>query len=424
MDNVDRPSFGSDSQPGQSGGGKNIEKLLDCPAIRQETTTQNGIHWLPGVSDDVCNLVRNLEHIQDKFMQKGRFHLILETEVGPEGNGSSEPHHVTQSEVRVLFSPTISFKMKEASSRAHDLVAALSAFAIISKTNSRNNSIGTTGRLHAQLRQNGDITRFELPSWFPGHCYNKGTCTDASWKEKTEKPLIIDKSVARRFEVLPNQDLLRLYEAFFTTMHNKIANTSNASSKKRLQYADLTPSWIRRKLFVSGRTSILSELVVPDIRTQRNAAGYQRMAWILASFYQYEAIFAKETLDHLLGNIDTLRKVRNRRRPPTTMSRHFSSSQSPKKRRRTLPEAIEGTVLQLPTSNTVTGQLINDKDTAPKSTLVEDMLQTELHNQVNEETDNSRPYGVQGSIPIGAVIGDSITNAHVHHESLQRILYN
>jgi len=73
MDNVDRPSFGSDSQPGQSGGGKNIEKLLDCPAIRQETTTQNGIHWLPGVSDDVCNLVRNLEHIQDKFMQKGRF---------------------------------------------------------------------------------------------------------------------------------------------------------------------------------------------------------------------------------------------------------------------------------------------------------------------------------------------------------------
>jgi len=78
----------------------------------------------------------------------------------------------------------------------------------------------------------------------------------------------------------------------------------------------------------------------------------------------------------------------------------------------------------LPTSNTVTGQLINDKDTAPKSTLVEDMLQTELHNQVNEETDNSRPYGLQGSIQIGAVIGDSITNAHVHHESIQRILYN
>jgi len=97
--------------------------------------SKQGIPWLPGISEDVFDLVRNLTEIQDKFAHIGRFHLTLETEISSGINNSSEPNTVTQSEVRMLFSPAISFTTKQASGRAYELVTTLSALAIIAKIN-------------------------------------------------------------------------------------------------------------------------------------------------------------------------------------------------------------------------------------------------------------------------------------------------
>jgi len=197
-------------------------------------------------------------------------------------------------------------------------------------------------------------------------------------RERIENPLVIDNSIARRFEDLPNQDILRLYQSFFTTANSKISSTGKASLKKRFQYTDFTPPWIRQKLLVAGRTSFLHDLVVPDIRNQRNVTGFQRMAWILASFYQYEPNFAKSTLDNLLHNIGSLRKVRNRKSAQNAVEGSSAHLTLPEKRRKRSLNAAEKKRYSVLKTTTGIGNCANERVTAPVPLSDADSIDSDL----------------------------------------------
>jgi len=198
MANADRTTSNPQIQRGQRlsllqtlhtepNSGGNSVNVIDCPIRIQETPTNNNIPWLPGVSAEVCKIVGNLAEIQNKFQNNGRFHLILVTEVGPDATPTREQSHIMQSEIRVLFSPTISFTVKEASARAHELAATLSAFAIIAKTQVSNILPNAEAPIHAQFRGEEELLQLKIPSWFPGQCYKKETESEISWKGTNRK---------------------------------------------------------------------------------------------------------------------------------------------------------------------------------------------------------------------------------------------
>lgn len=126
-----------------------------------------------------------------------------------------------------------------------------------------------------------------------------------------------------------------------------------------MEYARFTPPWLRQQLSVGDRPICYvakvdsEELVLPDLRAQRNVASHHRMAWLLAAFYEYEPKMSRKVLDKLIQQFSSTdspcRRIKRRQTGPTG-----NSGSRRKKQRDSLPNSGKEVRTVLPPSQDFT----------------------------------------------------------------------
>lgn len=286
-------------------------------------TQRREVPWLSGgIDEDVDDLIRSLHNVQEKC-SNGRFHLLLETDIDTIG-------HIKRAETRVLFSPTLSFSgtTMEGQEKAEELVSALRSLSVmaLAVVNSCSVRVPSRRRVCATPSDGGEVN---IPHWFPGQAYTKESIqNDDLWQKMREEKLEINADFANRFSKLSQKGLRDLYQSFFTHLHIDIRKVNRSLMHNKLEYALFTPPWIRQQLSVGDRpvcylakTDSL-EIVLPDLRAQRNSTGHQRMAWLLAAFYEFEPQLSRRLLDTLIqqfpqqGNDSSISPAKRRQPAP------------------------------------------------------------------------------------------------------------
>eukprot|EP00737_Agarophyton_chilense_P002271 gb/GEZJ01002578.1/.p1 GENE.gb/GEZJ01002578.1/~~gb/GEZJ01002578.1/.p1 ORF type:complete len:478 (-),score=60.41 gb/GEZJ01002578.1/:534-1967(-) len=297
----------------------------------------NQIPCLRDVREDVELLVTIIERVQKKFRSRGRFHLIMENEVhGNQDDDIEDNDHV---ETRVLFSPTISFQGSERLPIAEKLADCLNSFALMDK---RPANAGVCALDYAQGNivpippPNPQQPPFTIPSWYPGRELVRHDVGEEKWQELTQSKLFINRQLARYFSARDVRDVSQMYKRFFKALHVRIKALNKCRMPRTLVYAEFTPPWIRRLICVGEQISYLVRLTIPDLRNQRNRAGYQRMAFILAAFYEIEPMFSREILDGLLRSFPPSEPSRWRRERPMHPSQMATASTEPARKKRNI----------------------------------------------------------------------------------------
>lgn len=306
------------------------------------------LHQVPSLADvkeDVEMLVTILDRLQKRHRNTARFHLIMEKDIAPSHDGASAADDGAHVETRILFSPTISFQGQERKSVAEKLADCLTTFAILDKRVPTKASYGV-GFPFANAPQPPPTSPppppFAIPNWYPGKEHLQNEVTEQRWQELIQTKLHVNKDIARRFYLLGSHDISQIYKRFFKTLHTKIKALNRCRMQRTLVYAEFTPPWIRRRICVGEQTSYLVRLTIPDLRNQRNRAGYQRMAFILGAFYELEAMFSREILENLLSDhhIPTLRQSGNANKKRSAHAARLASPRAIARRKRNMAEGV------------------------------------------------------------------------------------
>ncbi|PXF43034.1 hypothetical protein BWQ96_07231 [Gracilariopsis chorda] len=302
------------------------------------------LHQIPSLSDvrdDVEMLVTILDRIQKKYRNRGRFHLIMENEVRSseqEQSQSSENPHV---ETRILFSPTISFQGSDRRPIAERLADCLTAFALLDKRHPHSTSYALEyplGNVPCPSPLPPPHPPFAIPHWYPGKEYLQHEVTEQRWQELIQSKLFINRQLARHFSTRDVHDVSQMYKRFFKTLHLRIKALNKCRMPRTLVYAEFTPPWIRRRICVGEQTSYLVRLTIPDLRNQRNRAGYQRMAFILAAFYEIEPMFSREILETLLRSYPPVEPGSQSRKRPMHPSQMVATAKAMARKKRQLAQ--------------------------------------------------------------------------------------
>lgn len=303
------------------------------------------LHQIPSLVDvreDIEMLVTILDRIQKKYRNRGRFHLIMENEVRSSEEEQLQPSDNPHVETRILFSPTISFQGSDRRPIAERLADCLTAFALLDKRHPHSASYALEyplGNVPPPSPLPPPHPPFAIPHWYPGKEYQQHEVTEQRWQELTQSKLYINRQLARHFSNRAVHDISQMYKRFFKTLHLRIKALNKCRMPRTLVYAEFTPPWIRRRICVGEQTSYLVRLTIPDLRNQRNRAGYQRMAFILAAFYEIEPMFSREILETLLRSYPPAEPGSQSRKRPLRPSQMVATAKALARKKRQLAQA-------------------------------------------------------------------------------------
>lgn len=253
---------------------------------------------IPGAEEGAKRLAEKAAELQHICGSHGRVHVIFESAAGALHNSQIPVSQfnfpqLMHSLVCVLFSPTIVFSGDHRVIAASQLVSALSAFSFLFTATS------PTAEIHSAAppptnpvpiqRKN---TPVPPPKWFPGGRYTSGP-------QSSDQVLQVSDEAFHRFATLSGEQTHSLYMQFFQKMYYCIKGQSNGGVKGPLRYEMFTPPWIRKRIRLGDKITILEDAAIPLLRRQRNVVGYQRLKLILAAFYERERI-GRHLIDDML----------------------------------------------------------------------------------------------------------------------------